>query len=766
MTVEQWIENKRRDPGFMENVVHWRTLPRRDAVTAPYPSSLDPRVPAALRGRGVASAYSHQRAAWDALDRDENIVVVTPTASGKTLCYNVPVLDSILKHPDGRALYLFPTKALGSDQVASLYELVQAVGATIKTFTYDGDTPASARKAIREAGHIVVTNPDMLHANILPAHTKWVKLFENLRYIVIDELHMYRGVFGSNMANVMRRLKRLCAFYGSKPRFVCCSATIANPLELARTIIEEPFTLIDQNGAPQGERHVVFYNPPIINKQLGIRKGAVNETRRIAADLLKADISAIVFARSRLQVEVITVDLKRLVAEPLGDSGKVRGYRSGYLPSERRAIERGLRSGDVRAVVSTNALELGVDIGSLDACVLCGYPGTIASLWQQAGRAGRRQSASLTVLVANSSPLDQYIVSHPEYFFGQSPEHALSQPDNFHVLVNHFKCAAYELPFFEGEKYGDLESTEELLGHLTDNHFLRPVGERWHWMSEEFPAAEVHLRSAGDENFLIIDITKPDRHKVIGEMDRFTVPMLLHEHAIYLHEARQYQVEKLDFSNKKAYVRQVDADYYTDADMSTSLRVLDVFEQSPLGDAAGAADVPSRAFGEALVTSMVTVFKKMKLDTHENLGFGYVDLPETQMHTTACWITLPESRAVKFEQSRLQTGMLGLAYLLHNIAPLYLMCARQDISVYYHVRDPFTQLPTIFLYDSIPGGVGLSDRLYTIIGALFEHARDTIASCGCERGCPSCVGPAMEDGSIKADALRVLNAFDAGRVIA
>ncbi|MDR1569617.1 MAG: DEAD/DEAH box helicase [Oscillospiraceae bacterium] len=830
MTVEQWIAEKRRDASFMSSVDHWHTLPARPARTSPYPQTLDARIPVSLTARGIGAPYTHQRAAWDALERGEHIVVVTPTASGKTMCYNVPVLDAALKRPESRALYLFPTKALGSDQVASLYELIQALGADIKTYTYDGDTPASARRAIREAGHIVVTNPDMLHANILPSHTKWMKLFENLRYIVIDELHTYRGVFGSNMANVIRRLKRLCAFYGSKPQFVCCSATIANPLELARTLIEENITIINDNGAPQGVRHVVFYNPPIINRQLGIRKGAVNESKRIAADLLHANVSTIVFARSRLHVEVITHALKRLVADPLGGSGKVRGYRSGYLPSERRAIEQGLRAGTVKTVVSTNALELGMDIGSLEACVLCGYPGTIASLWQQAGRAGRRVGASLTVLVASSSPLDQYIVSHPEYFFGQSPEQALVQPDNFHVLVNHFKCAAYELPFYQGERYGDLDSTDELLGHLTDNHFLRAVNGRWHWMSEEFPSAEVHLRSAGDENFLIVDVTKPERHRVIGEMDRFTVPMLLHEHAIYMHEAQQYQVEKLDFPNKKAFVRAVDADYYTDADVSTSLRVLDVFETSPLrvasllweGDCdpppnlpleigtkergtAGAgrvasllwegdcdpppnlpleigtkergtadaervasllwegdcdpppnlpleigskergtagADVPERALGEALVTSMVTVFKKMKLDTHENLGFGYIDLPETQMQTTACWITLPQSRAERFERDDLQNGMNGLAHILRNISPLYLMCARQDIAVHYHVRDPFTQKPTIFLYDTIPGGVGLSDRIYTLLDTLFDHARDAIISCGCDRGCPSCVGPA------------------------
>ncbi|HML47139.1 MAG TPA: DUF1998 domain-containing protein, partial [Clostridia bacterium] len=421
-------------------------------------------------------------------------------------------------------------------------------------------------------------------------------------------------------------------------------------------------------------------------------------------------------------------------------------------PSERREIEKGLRDGSVQAVVSTNALELGIDIGQLNACVLCGYPGTIASTWQQAGRAGRRQDASLTILVATSAALDQYIIAHPKYFFAQSPENALVHPDNLYVLLNHFKCAAYELPFTDGELYGNLGDTDQLLEHLEQSGFLRHVDGRWHWMCEEFPAAEIHLRSAGDENFLIVDITRPDKHRVIGEMDRYTVPMLLHEHAIYLHEAQQYQVEKLDFPNKKAYVRAVDVDYYTDADLNTSLRVLDVLEQS---------DQPLvRSFGEVLVSTMVTIFKKMKLDTHENLGFGYVDLPELEMHTTACWITLPQAIADRFSKDALQGGMLGIANLLRQLAPLYLMCAPRDVAVVYRVRDPFTRLPTLYLYDTCPGGVGLSEKLYGLMDTLLRHSQDAIRACPCEKGCPSCVGPMAEVGSDgKAAALAILEGW-------
>ena len=415
MNVDQLAESLRSDPMFMQNVVRWDVLPARPAVYEPFPDSLDPRLLPVLEKRGVHQLYRHQAHAIREVLAGRDVVVVTPTASGKTMCYSLPVLSAILQNDDARALYLFPTKALSADQVSELYELIEAMGVDIKTYTYDGDTPGAARKAVRQAGHIVVTNPDMLHSGILPHHTKWVKLFENLRYIVIDEIHTYRGVFGSNLANVLRRLLRLCDFYGSHPQFILCSATIANPKELAETLTGRKVSLVDDNGAPMGVRHFVFYNPPVVNRQLGIRKGVLQETRRIAGLLLQNGIQAITFARSRLAVEVLTKYLKDMVRDPLGNAGRVRGYRGGYLPTERREIERGLRAGRVDAVVSTNALELGIDIGALDACVLCGYPGTIASAWQQAGRAGRRKGTSIVFYVASSAALDQYIVSHPDY---------------------------------------------------------------------------------------------------------------------------------------------------------------------------------------------------------------------------------------------------------------------------------------------------------------------------------------------------------------
>ena len=739
MNTGQLLDYLKHNPDFASNVTHWQVMPARPAKYDDYPDCFDPALRAVLESRGVKRLYSHQRRALDLAQAGKDFVVITPTASGKTMCYNLPVLSEILRDNESRALYLFPTKALSSDQVAELYEIIKAMDAPIKAFTFDGDTPVSARKAIRQAGHIVVTNPDMLHAGILPHHTKWVKLFENLKYIVIDEIHAYRGIFGSNLANVIRRLKRICAFYGSHPQFICCSATIANPRELAERLTGRPMELIAESGAPTGEKHVIFYNPPVVNKQLNIRDSATRQTFGISRLLLKNGVHSIVFARSRLMVEVLARRLKDQCRNALGEAPNVRAYRGGYLPSLRHQIEQELRAGQVDIVVSTNALELGIDIGRLDVCVLCGYPGTIASTWQQAGRAGRRQGVSALIMVATSSPLDQYIIAHPEYFFSQPPEHALINPDNLYILLNHFKCAAYELPFEDGEQFGDVEATPELLEYLCEQNILNHVGNRYYWTAEEFPQAGISLRSASDQNFLIIDISVPGKRRVIGEMDRFTVPMLLHQYAIYLHEGRQYQVEELDFDDKKAYVRAVDVDYYTDANLTVTMKVLDVFREKP--------GVMAKAAGEVLVSSIVTLFKKMKLDTQENLGWGPVTLPELEMQTTACWWTLPDSIADKYTREELQGAMVGISHIIEHIAPVFLMCSPRDIGVVYHVRDPFTNKPTLFLYDNCAGGVGLSDRVYEMDDELFKEARRMLMDCPCADGCPSCVGPPSDVGA-------------------
>jgi len=735
MNLEQILDYFKASDGIMENITGWVEIPAREAVYSDFPECVDARIREALGKRGINRLYSHQAGAIEEIEKGKSIVVVTPTASGKTLCYNIPVLNAILRDDESRAMFLFPTKALSQDQMTELHELITEIGADVRTYTYDGDTPQSARKAIRQAGHIVVTNPDMLHNGILPHHTKWTKLFENLKFVVIDEVHHYRGVFGSHVANVIRRLRRICSFYGSRPIFICCSATIANPAELAGRITGADMTLIDKNGAPCGKKHFLFYNPPVVNRELGIRKSSLLESKRLAELLIRNGIQTIVFTRSRLSVEVLVTYLKDVFHGKLGAGKNVRGYRGGYLPNLRREIESGLRNGSIMGVVSTNALELGIDIGSLEACIICGYPGTIASMWQQAGRAGRRSGVSAAILVANSSPLDQYIAGNPGYFFEGNPENGLINPDNLVILYSHMKCAAFELPFEDGEKFG-VETTHEMLSFMEEAKLVRHVGKRWHWSSDVFPSDAVSLRSASNENFIIIDMSDP-HHRVIGEVDRFSAPMLLHEEAVYIHEGRQYQVEKLDFDDKKAYVTKVDVDYYTDAHLAVDLKVIDVFREESGRNV-------SKGCGEVTVRALVTMFKKIKLYTHENIGSGPVNLPELEMQSTSYWVSFPEAVPGFASQAELQNALLGLANIAANAAPIYLMCDPGDIRVVHQVKAPFTQRPTLYIYDSCPGGVGFSDKLYELHRELFATAGRMIGQCGCESGCPSCVGPLNE----------------------
>ncbi|REJ33403.1 MAG: ATP-dependent helicase [Bacillota bacterium] len=738
MNLPQLLDSLKNDRAFMENVTRWEVLPPRPARYGGFPEKLDRRLVAALRRRGIEDLYVHQTEAVEAALNGQSTVVVTPTASGKTMCYNLPVLHEILNNPASRALYLFPTKALSQDQVAELHELSGDLDVEIGSYVYDGDTPAPLRRHIREAGHIVVTNPDMLHTGILPHHTKWVRLFENLKFIVIDELHTYRGVFGSHVANVLRRLRRIAEFYGSRPQFLCSSATIANPKDLAERLTGETVRLIDDNGAPSGEKHFIFYNPPVVGGD-GVRESVLQAGRRIAGKFVQNGIQTIVFARSRLATEVLLTYLQEDMAKGARGvtrkrAADIRGYRGGYLPNERRAIERGLRSGDVLGVVSTNALELGIDVGRLDACVMAGYPGTIAATWQQAGRAGRRQGTSAAVLIASNGPLDQYIVQHPDYFFGRSPEHGLINPDNLMILVSHIKCAAFELPFRDGEAFGiDAAGTEEILSYLQDEKIVRWAGGRWHWMSENFPAEDISLRSAGGENFVIVDTSHP-QHKVIGEMDRVSAMTMLHTHAIYIHEGQQYLVDKLDWDQRRAWVHKVDVDYYTDANLAVTIKVLDTFKEAPEG-------ALEKRFGEVMTAAKATIFKKIKLYTHENVGWGEIHLPEEQMHTAACWLTVPDGLAVQFLPDELQSALLGTAHLLESLAPMFLMCDPKDLRATVQMRAPHDQRPTIYLYDAYPGGIGLAEKAYDLQPAMLQTALEQVAGCSCEDGCPACIGP-------------------------
>lgn len=735
---------------YKEKISYWHTIEPKEAVTAPLPEDLLPNLKDALQKRGITRLYTHQSSSYQAIREGDSVVAVTPTASGKTLCYNLPVIQSIAENKNARALYMFPTKALAQDQKSELNELIESAELQINSYTYDGDTPASIRQKVRKAGHIVITNPDMLHSAILPHHTKWVSLFENLKYVIIDELHIYRGVFGSHVANVMRRLKRICAFYGSNPVFVCTSATIANPKELAENLTEQRVKLINNNGAPSGKKHFVFYNPPIVNIPLNIRRSATLEVRQIAGELLKNKIQTIVFAKSRVRVEILLTYLQELVKYQLG-SKSIRGYRGGYLPTERRDIEQGLRHGNIYGVVSTNALELGVDIGQLQACVMTGYPGTIASSWQQAGRAGRRHDESLVIMVASSSPLDQYMVANPDYFFSRNPETARINPDNLIILIDHMKCAAYELPFKEGETFGNCEITE-ILEFLTTERILFQNGDKWYWMNDSFPAHNISLRSASQENIVIIDISDRSKSRVIGESDRFSAMTLLHEEAIYMHQGIQYQVEKLDWEEKKAYVREVSVDYYTDANLAVSLKVLEEDNRTDYSEA-------ETGFGDVSIIAMSTIFKKIKFETHENIGSGPITLPEEELHTNAAWLSFPQEK-LAWDQEQTEQGLIGAAHALKHIAPLLVMADPSDLHVVPQVKAEHNEKATIFFYDQYPGGIGLSKKIYEEMPSVLKEAKKMVKNCACEYGCPSCIGTESHSNNSKRDVIRILSLLE------
>ncbi len=744
-----------------------RRFPARPAVPAPLPQSLDPRIADALRARGIEQLYSHQARVWELVDKGQHVVVVTPTASGKTLCYNLPVLQALLGSPDARVLYLFPTKALAQDQLAELEALARTLPG-LRMFTYDGDTPQDARRAVRARASLVLTNPDMLHSGILPHHTKWLNLFQNLRYVVVDELHAYRGVFGSHLANVMRRLRRVCAHYGSSPQFIMASATIANPRELAERLIGAGVEEVAESGAPAAEKVFLCYNPPVVNPELGIRAPYLGEAARLVTRFLKRKIPTIAFAQSRLATEVLLSTIKAGVADKTGAAGIVRGYRGGYLPTRRRAVEQGLRSGEVLGVVSTSALELGVDIGHLDIAVLAGYPGTIASLWQQAGRAGRRSGQSAAIFVATSAPLDQFMATHPDYLFGTPPEHARVNPDNPFILVNHLKCAAFELPFAEGETFGGTDIRAHLAA-LEEEGLLHHAGDRWHWTSETYPADHVSLRTVTTDNFLVIDTTARDerqvkRRQIIAEVDWSSAFATIYPKAIYLVESEPYEVQELHFredEEKVAYVKRVSVDYFTDAISAKGIWIL-----RRLGEQAGRGYGATQ--GEVLVAEKVVGFKKIKLGTLENVGSGEVELPQQEMQTTGAWLTIDPVALERVSRSReeLVDGLRALTYLLHRLAPMFLLCDVRDLGSWLGDATPAAAgatvdtaqsarhrlleapqfNPTLYLYDSHAGGIGLAERVFEVFPQLLARGLEVLSTCACKWGCPSCVGPVNEVG--------------------
>ncbi|MBK3496772.1 DEAD/DEAH box helicase [Viridibacillus sp. YIM B01967] len=747
-TINELLAEWQQYPEMMERIEHQHTIDAKPAKLVNFPDNLHPSLVKALNQRGISQLYSHQGQAFDFATHGQSFTAVTPTASGKSLCYHLPVLQAILENKASRALYLFPTKALAQDQKSDLNELIEESGEEILSYTYDGDTSPGIRQKVRKAGHIVMTNPDMLHSGILPHHTKWVSLFENLQYIVLDELHTYKGVFGSHVAHVIRRLQRICRFYGSDPIFICTSATIKNPKELAENLTNTTHRLITDNGAPVGKKTFLFYNPPIVHPTFGVRRSAILEVRDLARKLYEAQIQTIVFAKSRVRVEMLVTYMKELTKKKIQDES-IRGYRGGYLPSERRLIEKGLRDGTIQTVVSTNALELGVDIGQLQACIMTGYPGNIASAWQQAGRAGRRQDAALIIYVAQSTALDQYIVNHPNYLLGSAPEEARIYPDNMLILMDHLKCASFELPFKTTDMYGEFE-IQELLEYLQQEGVLLKTSEQWHWMSDSFPAHEISLRSASQENVVIIDQSIPANTRVIGEMDRYSALTLLHEEAIYLHQGVQFQVETLDWEEKKAFVREVDVDYFTDANLAVELKVMSEDKQKHVGQA-------EVAFGDVMILATATIFKKIRFDSHDNIGSGPIHLPPEELHTSSTWLSFDQPD--NWTEDDLTGAMTGVAFAMNSFIPLFIQSDRSDVHVIPQVKAVHSEKPTFFVYDRYPGGIGLSERVYDIWEPLIQHVFEHVTACPCQNGCPSCIGAQDLSDKGKQQVLNFLQSF-------
>ena len=745
------------DPGFRRCLALDRRIEGSEGSYAPIPEDLAEPVHRALAWRGVDRLYEHQARAIDLARAGRDVVVATPTASGKSLCYTLPVLDAAARDPEARSLFVFPTKALSRDQEESFRALSRDAGLAHGVITYDGDTPGDARRAAREKSAVILTNPDMLHAGILPHHASWARLFANLRYVVIDELHTYRGVFGSHLANVIRRLRRIAEFHGSRPTFVLASATIGNPREHASRIVGREVELVERSGAPSGPRRVLVVNPPVVNAELGIRRSYLKAAVDVTAELVLAEVPTLVFGQSRNGVEVMLKYLRDRLAKDAIPKDAIHAYRGGYLPETRRRIEAGLRSGELRCVVATNALELGIDIGSLDAVVCAGYPGSVAALWQRFGRGGRRNGESLAVLIASSMPLDQYIAGDPEWLVGAPVEQARIDPDNVEILVQHLKCAAFELPFEEGDGFGDVppEAVLDALSFLAQHAVLHPTSgasgkTSYHWATDAYPANHVSLRNVGWDNFVIVDV---ESSKTIAEMDFRSTHTMLHEQAIYQHEGEQYQVERLDYENHKAFVRRVAPDYYTTAMTHTKVSVLE--ENDGAWMTFGGAHGLAAGLGEVSVVEKVVGYKKIKFHTHENVGYGEVHLPEMQMHTTSFWLTFPEDlvRAQPVPRPSVIDALRGLANAMHTVAAVGLMIDPRDLGRTIGDRkdgdappgrdrgDGPGFDPTIFLYDHVAGGIGLAPRLFDEREALLRRTRGVVERCHCEDGCPACIGP-------------------------
>ncbi len=745
-TLKDKLKALEHDKKFTDNVTRWEKIEALPGVYSDIPSSVSPVLKKTLSARGIDKLYSHQAESYASVMKGENIVVVTPTASGKSLCYNLPILQNLLANKDERALYLFPTKALSQDQQAELNEIIKIGEIPLKVSTYDGDTPSSVRVSARDSGRIVISNPDMLHSGILPNHPKWIKFLSNLKYIVIDEVHIYRGIFGSHMTNVIRRLKRIARFYGSDPVFICCSATINNPLELAGQIVESDLKLINRSGAPAGEKNIILYNPPLVDPVQGIRKGVVLESSRIASKFLSEKIKTIIFARSRVRTELIASYINKNLRNFYNENNKIRveAYRGGYLPRERRSIEKGLRSGEIQGVVSTTALELGIDIGGLDLAILAGFPGSISSVWQQAGRAGRSNTVSAAIIISSAAPVDQYLVQKPDYFFGRSPESAWINPDNVFILLDHLKCAVFELPFKEEDEFAG--PVRDFMSYLEEEGVVRLSGGAWYWADRSYPAEQIGLRSASPDNIVIINTSK-GKNEVIGEMDLPSAKELLFKNAVYLHRGEQYLSKELDIENKCCYVEEADLNYYTDSIVKADIKLLQQ-------DVEGQSCACQTIIGDVLVRTQVTKYKKLKFSTHENIGYGDIYLPEEEVHTRSAILSFGEGtgsgKAFSMVNDALKEEVISrTATVIKNVSPVFLMCDSHDLSAAERLKDNYTGMPSLYFYDSCPGGTGLAEGFIKKLPVILQAASDLVSGCTCENGCPSCIGPVSKKGQDK-----------------
>jgi len=746
LDVSRFIERLTLEPGYRGQIVHVEEIPEREARYGELKSPLHPKVAKLLKDSGIERLYTHQVQAIDAIRSGEDVAIVTSTASGKTLCYNVPVLERLVADPDTKALYLFPTKALAQDQLRGLMRYLELdPSLPLVPGTYDGDTPPNARRKLRDEGNVILTNPDMLHQGILPRHPSWGQFFRNLAYVVIDEMHTYRGVFGSNVGCVIRRLSRICQHYGGRPQFVCCSATIANPAELAEKLTDRPVTLVDDDGAPRGPKKFVFWNPPFIDATRTERRSSSFEAEQLLTKLIQDRVQTITFVRARVVAELIyrfTQERLQKISPSLANS--IKPYRGGYLPEERREIEKRLFSGELLGVTSTNALELGIDIGSLDAAILTGYPGTVASTWQQAGRAGRGRDESLVILIGQSTPIDQYLMNHPEYFFERPTENAVIDPLNPYVLAKHVRCAAFELPITVNdlERFG--EWMPAILEIFEERREITRRGNQWFWTTSGYPSNDVKLRSVSDNTYTIIDTTELpvgydkahedlSKNRVIGTMDELSAFEQIHPEAIYLHDGETYFVSDLQIDKKVAYVEKADVDYFTQSISETRVKIESEEEKRKLNEA-------NAVFGDVTVTSLVFMFKKIKFHSRDSIGFGKINLPPQVMDTAALWLIPPLSdlNLVRKWGRDPSEGLYGIGNVITEVVPLFAMCDPRDIGAV--VDSMNTGSPTLFVYDRYPGGIGFAEKTYRVLEDVLEACLQLVLACECEDGCPSCVG--------------------------